>query len=450
MQNRMQHPTSLLSYSLLNIYNPCFLRSRPPRLLRTFTRHLSARCFAFAQPQLPLLARRCRHHLASVCSVDSRGGAHAAAAPPLQFSTTRRLNVCLRERVKQHDGRFNSATQPSHVQRLAPLLPPPPSAASHLRSHILAMAARSACQSSSLLNSITQLPCVPFPTSSTNVSFGSSCRANHLPLHVTASASDSRKAMKVDGTVCTDRTVRFNINRTARHRAPSSVPAAAPISVVATEVETLPLDRLKTGYLKFKENYIKNQALVKSLAETQTPPYMIIACADSRVDPCTVLSLGPGEAFVLRNIGNMVPPYTGNSCSSAASAIEYALLHLKVKHLVVIGHSRCGAIKALMGIEEDGSNRFSEFIEDWILISKTASKKVKSLHQSAELTDQCTKCKKENVNNALWNCLSYPFVREKMSSGELTLHGGYYDFVNNAFESWSVDLASMSKVEKVH
>ncbi|KAI5069991.1 hypothetical protein GOP47_0014334 [Adiantum capillus-veneris] len=309
------------------------------------------------------------------------------------------------------------------------------------------MAARSACQNSSLLNSFT-LPCVPFPASSTSVSFGSSCRANHLPLHVTASASDSRKAMKVDGTVFKDRTV-LDLNPLAKHGAPSSVSAAAPISVVATEVETLPLDRLKTGYLKFKENYIKNQALVKSLAETQTPPYMIIACADSRVDPCTVLSLGPGEAFVLRNIGNMVPPYTGNSCSSAASAIEYAVLHLKVKHLVVIGHSRCGAIKALMGIEEDRSNRFSEFIEDWILISKTASKKVKSLHQSAEFSDQCTKCEKENVNNALWNCLSYPFVREKMSSGELTLHGGYYDFVNNAFESWSVDLALMSKVEKV-
>ncbi|KAH7430873.1 hypothetical protein KP509_08G018300 [Ceratopteris richardii] len=97
----------------------------------------------------------------------------------------------------------------------------------------------------------------------------------------------------------------------------------------------------------------KDQNLVSSLAEGQAPPYMIIACCDSRVDPCTVLNLPPGEAFVLRNIGNMVPAYSAQSaCSSAASAIEYAVLHLKVKHLVVMGHSRCGAVKALMGIED--------------------------------------------------------------------------------------------------
>ncbi|MCO5561866.1 hypothetical protein L7F22_015491 [Adiantum nelumboides] len=194
----------------------------------------------------------------------------------------------------------------------------------------------------------------------------------------------------------------------------------------------------------------KDQALVKKLAKGQEPLYMIIACADSRVDPCTVLSLGPGEAFVLRNIGNIVPPYTVNSCSSAASAIEFAVLHLKVKHLVVIGHSRCGAIRALMGIEEDGSNRFSEFIEDWVLISKCASKKVKSLHQAADFLDQCISCEKENINNSMQNCLSYPFVREKIISKELTLHGGYYDFVNNSFESWSLDVSSVSKVERVH
>ncbi|KAH7430870.1 hypothetical protein KP509_08G018100 [Ceratopteris richardii] len=233
------------------------------------------------------------------------------------------------------------------------------------------------------------------------------------------------------------------------HNAESRTPAAS-VSAVATEVQTSPLERLKTGYLKFKENYVKDQNLVSSLAEGQAPPYMIIACCDSRVDPCTVLNLPPGEAFVLRNIGNMVPAYSAQSaCSSAASAIEYAVLHLKVKHLVVMGHSRCGAVKALMGIEDDGSNRFSEFIEDWVLILKNASKKVKSIHKVAPFAEQCTACEKEVVNASLWNCLSYPFVREKMASGDLTLHGGYYDFVSNAFESWTLDLSCLNDVDKV-
>lgn len=310
------------------------------------------------------------------------------------------------------------------------------------------MAARSACQGSFLLKEITS-PGVAFPSFFINFSFGNNCNAGRLSLQVTAKAPESGKAMIMDNKISQDKRMN-DFNALSKKSAHLNTPnVAAPISVVATEVETLPLERLKNGYLKFKENYMKDQGLVKKLEEGQQPAYMIIACADSRVDPCTVLSLGPGEAFVLRNIGNMVPPYTASSCSSAAAAMEYAVLHLKVKHLVVIGHSRCGAIRALMGIEEDGSSRFSEFIEDWVLISKGASKKVKDIHQSAAFLDQCASCEKEVVNYSLWNCLSYPFVREKMVSGELTLHGGYYDFVNNAFESWSLDVASISKVEKV-
>ncbi|MCO5548040.1 hypothetical protein L7F22_001496 [Adiantum nelumboides] len=314
------------------------------------------------------------------------------------------------------------------------------------------MAARRVCQASSLMTSLSY-SCVSLPSnSSTNaVSFaGSSCYASRLPLHVTAQVSDSRKAVVVDNKVFQDKTMdELNLLTKKNAESNSATAGATHISAVATEVQTMPLDQLKTGYLKFKENYMKDQKLVKALAEGQAPPYMIVACCDSRVDPCTVLSLAPGEAFVMRNIGNMVPPYSGNSCSSAASAIEYAVLHLKVKHLVVMGHSRCGAVKALMGIEDDGSNRFSEFIEDWVLISKGASKKVKGLHQNVAFQDQCTSCEKEVANYSLWNCLSYPFVREKMASGDLTLHGAYYDFVNNALESWTLDLSCLSNVDKV-
>ncbi|KAH7446001.1 hypothetical protein KP509_01G032300 [Ceratopteris richardii] len=229
----------------------------------------------------------------------------------------------------------------------------------------------------------------------------------------------------------------------------SCTPFASPISAVTTELQSSPLEKLRNGYLKFKENYMKDQTLVKTLAEGQQPPYMIIACCDSRVDPCTVLNLGPGEAFVLRNIGNMVPPYSSEkACSSAASAMEFAVLFLKVKHLVVIGHSQCGAVRALMGMEDDGSNAFSEFIEDWVLISKGASKKVKDMHRSSPFEEQCTSCEKEVINTSLLNCLSYPFVRQRMASGELTLHGGYYDFINNQFESWDVDLSCTSSLDK--
>lgn len=237
-----------------------------------------------------------------------------------------------------------------------------------------------------------------------------------------------------------------SISRSHTRCRQSSLLQAATVTEQVTEVESPPLEKIKKGFLKFKEYYKKEQALFKQLAESQHPKFMIIACADSRVDPCTILGLGLGEAFVVRNVANMVPSYTQNACSSTASAIEYAVLHLKVEHLMVIGHSRCGGIKALMGMKEDGSNRFSEFIEDWVVVAKGASRKVKLGSSSFE--EQCASCEKEAVNLSLWNCLSFPFVRETVAAGKLSLHGGYYDFVNGSFERWSVDFNEVSNLEK--
>ncbi|KAH7431841.1 hypothetical protein KP509_08G069200 [Ceratopteris richardii] len=167
---------------------------------------------------------------------------------------------------------------------------------------------------------------------------------------------------------------------------------------------------------------------------------MIIACSDSRVDPALVLGLELGDAFILRNISSLVPPYSKQrGHASAGSAIEYAVLHLKVEHIMIIGHSRCGGIKALLGMNEDGSNRFSEYIEDWVEVAQPATKiaKAKCAHNSS-FEEQWTCCVKESVNVSLWNCMTYPFVRVAVEQGSLTLHGAYFDFVNGAFDRWGL------------
>lgn len=217
---------------------------------------------------------------------------------------------------------------------------------------------------------------------------------------------------------------------------------------LATAADTKPIDelseRIKSGFIKFKsEKYETNPALFGELAKGQSPKYMVFACSDSRVCPSHVLDFQPGEAFVVRNVANMVPPYDRTKYAGTGSAIEYAVLHLKVSTIVVIGHSACGGIKGLMTFPDEGPTS-TDFIEDWVKIGLPAKTKVKSQNGSASLPELCTTCEKEAVNVSLGNLLSYPFVRDGLVNKTLSLKGGYYDFVKGSFELWGLDFGLSS------
>ncbi|KAJ0985847.1 hypothetical protein J5N97_004203 [Dioscorea zingiberensis] len=217
----------------------------------------------------------------------------------------------------------------------------------------------------------------------------------------------------------------------------SNTPVFAAPTTVAPPVEMAPAERLTSGFEKFKkEIYEKNPDLFGELAEGQSPKFMVFACADSRVCPSVVLNFQPGEAFTIRNIANMVPPYDKTKYAGVGAAIEYAVLHLKVENIVVIGHSRCGGIKGLMSISDDGATS-TDFIEDWVKIGWPAREKVKSSFADLPFPEQCTKCEKEAVNVSVENLKTYPFVKEGLEKGTLSLYGGYYDFVGGNFETWS-------------
>ncbi|KAG5527258.1 hypothetical protein RHGRI_028226 [Rhododendron griersonianum] len=124
--------------------------------------------------------------------------------------------------------------------------------------------------------------------------------------------------------------------------------------------------------------------------------------------------------------------------SGAGAAIEYAVLHLKVENIVVIGHSSCGGIKGLLSFTFDGTSS-TDFIEDWVKIGLPAKTKVKAEKGDAPLPELCATCEKEAVNVSLGNLLTYPFVREGLLKKTLALKGGYYDFVKGSFELWGLD-----------
>ncbi|XP_042449213.1 carbonic anhydrase 2-like [Zingiber officinale] len=215
--------------------------------------------------------------------------------------------------------------------------------------------------------------------------------------------------------------------RKTQHEEASALP---PLAVDAE------MERLTSGFENFKNDvYDKNTDLFSQLSQGQSPKYMVFACSDSRVCPSVVLGFQPGEAFSVRNIAAMVPPYDQKRYSGSGAAIEYAVLHLKVENIVVIGHSCCGGIKGLMSIKEDG-NTTTEFIEDWVKVCLPAKEKVNEEFASSSFPEQCTECEKAAVKISLENLKTYPFVKDAVEKGSLKLFGAYYDFVNGKFEIW--------------
>ncbi|XWS60729.1 hypothetical protein CRYUN_Cryun07bG0060800 [Craigia yunnanensis] len=195
--------------------------------------------------------------------------------------------------------------------------------------------------------------------------------------------------------------------------------------------------RLDDGFDFFKNNiFDKYPEWFDQLAEAQHPKFLVFACSDSRVSPSTILNFKPGEAFVGRNIANMVPPFDQLRHTEIGAVIEYAVTALKVENILIVGHSRCGGIERLMSLP-DHSHTY-DFIDDWVKIGLPAKKKVLEEANDLPFEEQLKLCEKESVRNSMANLLTYPYVRNAVANGTMTLRGGYYDFVNGTFEQWKM------------
>ncbi|KAK9203121.1 hypothetical protein WN943_013375 [Citrus x changshan-huyou] len=199
-----------------------------------------------------------------------------------------------------------------------------------------------------------------------------------------------------------------------------------------------PVERIIKGFIHFKTTkFDKYPECFSELAKGQHPKFLVFACSDSRVSPSHVLDFQPGEAFMARNIANMVPAFNQFDdivdfaaqlrYSCVGATIEYAVANLQVENVLVIGHSHCGGIKRLI-----------DFIDDWVKIGLPAKAKVKREHPNLSFEQQTAICERESVNFSLVNLLTYPYVQRAVQDGTLALRGGYYDFVNGKFELWEL------------
>ena len=156
------------------------------------------------------------------------------------------------------------------------------------------------------------------------------------------------------------------------------------------------IDQMISGFKSFhKEYYIDQPEFFQSLVENgQSPEVMVIACSDSRVNPSIIANAEPGDIFVVRNVANLVPPYDPNTNYLGTSAcIEYAVQDLKVRHIIVLGHSHCGGIKRLCEGVEDAESRV--FIDGWVSIAKLA------LASNVKGNKQHRKVEREAIRNFL-------------------------------------------------
>lgn len=186
------------------------------------------------------------------------------------------------------------------------------------------------------------------------------------------------------------------------------------------------LERLKNGVRRFRQElYPERAALYKRAAsEAQRPHTLFIACGDSRIEPSEITQTGPGEIFVTRNIGNMVPPY-GEMLGGVSAVIEFAVHALKVQHVVVCGHSDCGAMKALL---EPASVRDMPTVQHWLINARTALTVAETLHQKSEWRrDKLQLLTEENVLLQIQHLKTHPSVAGAIARGELTVSGWVYD-----------------------
>ena len=178
------------------------------------------------------------------------------------------------------------------------------------------------------------------------------------------------------------------------------------------------------GYRRFRsDSYPQQKARYDALEnDGQSPPVMVISCCDSRVDPATIFDTVPGQVFALRNVANLVPPFeTGGGLHGASAAIEFGVLGLAVKHIVVVGHGQCGGIKAALA----GPNLRQEghiFIDDWMGIVQQARDEVVASGQ--DNPQQALEW--EAIKVSLANLRTFPFIAEREARGEIKLHGAWF------------------------
>jgi len=202
------------------------------------------------------------------------------------------------------------------------------------------------------------------------------------------------------------------------------------------------------GYKKFKKVYFKdNKKLFDELAEGQNPHTMIITCSDSRVSPVKILSATPGELFIARNIGNIVPPYEVTK-GATQSAIEYAVNALKVPNLIILGHSSCGACAHLYHDKTKEEEHIElSHVDEWLTLAYPAKYNAMLEYLYNPNKNRAEITEKNNIQLSVQRLMSYPYIVKALENKTLDIHGWWYDIRTGDLEVYDYGSRNFRKVE---
>jgi carbonic anhydrase len=205
---------------------------------------------------------------------------------------------------------------------------------------------------------------------------------------------------------------------------------------------------LVDGYHRFLTGrYPQEAALYGALAEKgQAPKIMVIACCDSRVDPAAIFSASPGQLFIARNVANLVPPFEPHGdYHGTSAALEFAVNGLAVETIVVMGHARCGGVRAFLeGLYEAGPPR--GFIHRWLSLLNAA--RAQALRETADqpIEAQGQALEYASVRQSIENLETFPFIKERLADGRLRLRGAYFDIADGRLLALDPDSGGFTEV----
>ncbi len=203
-----------------------------------------------------------------------------------------------------------------------------------------------------------------------------------------------------------------------------------------TEHVDAALQQIVEGFLHFHHEVFPQQKdLFKKLATAQRPRAMFIACADSRIVPELITQSAPGDLFVTRNVGNVVPPY-GEMNGGVSTAIEYANLALGVQHIIVCGHSDCGAMRAVLNPQSLGK---MPTVKAWLRHAEVAKSMVQDHCNCTTEADSMHVLTEENVIAQLQHLRTHPSVASRIANGQLFIHGWVYNIETSKIKAYDAE-----------
>lgn len=209
------------------------------------------------------------------------------------------------------------------------------------------------------------------------------------------------------------------------------------------------IERLLAGVRAFRATYYEQrpEPLRRLVSAGQAPEVLVIACSDSRVDPAIITNAEPGDLFVVRNVANLVPPYVADGTARGTSAaIEFAVRDLGVRHVIVLGHSRCGGIQAL--IDHTGGKPLGrDFIAPWVsMVAHISAHVPRGPEFSSNPERRARQIGQRAILASLKNLHEFPWIEERVAAGTLDLRGWWFDLEHGELWAATVDEKDFAKV----